>query len=52
MKKQKYVRPETEIIRFQHLDGQLYTLSGGQNGNETGGGIDPFGMNPFNETEF
>ena len=42
MKKLKYIKPEAEVVHFHLMDGDLYTLSGGQNGNETGGGSDPF----------
>ena len=47
MDKLKYTKPETEVVRFQLKDGDLYTLSGGQNGNETGGG-----SNPFDDSQF
>ena len=33
MKKLKYTKPEAEVVHFQLMDGDLYTLSGGQNGN-------------------
>ena len=42
MKKLKYIKPEAEVVHFHLMDGDLYTLSGGQNGNETGGGSDPY----------
>ena len=45
MKKLKYIKPEAEVVHFHLMDGDLYTLSGGQNGNETGGGSDPFDDN-------
>ncbi len=47
MNKLKYIKPQLEVLRFQLKDGYLYTLSDGQNGNETDGGLDP-----FNEDEF
>lgn len=47
MEKLKYTKPETEVVRFHLHDGELYTLSGGQNGNETGGG-----SNPFDDSQF
>ena len=47
MKKLKYTKPEAEVVHFHLMDGDLYTLSGGQNGNETGGGRDPFDDSPF-----
>ena len=40
MKKLKYTKPEAEVVHFHLMDGDLYTLSGGQNGNDTGGGDD------------
>ena len=33
MKKLKYIKPEAEVVHFHLMDGDLYTLSGGQNGN-------------------
>lgn len=55
MKKLKYIKPEAEVVHFHLMDGDLYTLSGGQNGNEsggqngneTGGGSDPFDDSQF-----
>ena len=47
MKKLKYTKPEAEVVHFHLMDGDLYTLSGGQNGNETGGGSDPFDDSQF-----
>lgn len=46
MKKLKYIKPEAEVVHFQLMDGDLYTLSGGQNGNETGG------SDPFDDSQF
>ncbi len=48
MKKLKYIKPEAEVVHFHLMDGDLYTLSGGQNGNETGGGSDPLTTASFN----
>ena len=47
MKKLKYTKPEAEVVHFHLMDGDLYTLSGGQNGNETDGGSDPFDDSQF-----
>ena len=47
MKKLKYIKPEAEVVHFHLMDGDLYTLSGGQNGNETGGGSDPLADSQF-----
>lgn len=47
MEKLKYIKPQLEVLRFQLMDGALYTLSGGQNGNETDGGSDPFDDSQF-----
>jgi len=44
MKKLKYTKPEAEVVHFHLMDGDL---SGGQNGNETGGGSDPFDDSQF-----
>lgn len=48
MKKLKYIKPEAEVVHFHLMDGDLYTLSGGQNGNETGGGATPLTTASFN----
>ena len=47
MKKLKYIKPEAEVVHFNLMDGDLYNLSGGQNGNENGGGSDPFDDSQF-----
>lgn len=41
MKKLKYIKPEAEVVHFHLMDGDLYTLSGGQNGSD-----------PFDDSQF
>ena len=47
MKNVFYSKREELVFQFHLMDGDMYTLSGGQNGNETGGGSDPFDDSQF-----